>query len=448
MASSIAHSVKRRRNDNKNDVNKRLEINDSNQFTLLVDDNLEPIELMEQTGEISNPSNPIVSNSLKAPPIVVSINNFKSFCTEILTFLRDVKVSFQMGSRGSCRILTQSSNDHQRVVKYLSDKCHKFYTYDSKTERPFKVVIRGLPNDYTEDEIKNEIFSLLGFLPIQVMRLKKKKSNNIAVNFSANELYLVHFRRSDVNSLKALDKLKTMFHVKVKWENYIRQGQNLQSITQCRNCQGLGHGTKNCHMVAKCLFCGDSSHDKDACPVKENAKNFKCSNCGGNHKSNYWQCPSRKKVLDFRIKQNSVKKGKEKTNFLPANHLLGAKGSQENKIPASTTGTLSYASMVRGNNLSSIPTVSPLGSESVAITAKIGLPTTNSKAFNMMPGSENLFKCDLGEITPEKLNFLQKSLFDLMTAMISCNNMFEAFQTGFKFANDIVMKLKFSNGPF
>ena len=59
---------------------------------------------------------------------------------------------------------------------------------------------------------------------------------------------------------------KYLFHVKINWEHYKKNGDNL---TQCRNCQLFGHGTRNCKLDPKYMICGDSSHTKDYCSMKE-----------------------------------------------------------------------------------------------------------------------------------------------------------------------------------
>ena len=167
---------------------------------------------------------------------------------------------------------------HKRLVQFLTAKRYKFYSYDTKDARSFKVVLKGLSNDQTLLEIRSEITGLVGFTPSQVV-LMKKKSNSTPLSGIRPELYLVHFNRNEVNKLKILEKAQVLFHVRVKWEHYKKHGVNL---TQCRNCQKFGHGTRNCGLQVQCMICGDSSHTKDDCQVKETSEKIKCANCGGN----------------------------------------------------------------------------------------------------------------------------------------------------------------------
>ena len=51
---------------------------------------------------------------------------------------------------------------------------YKFFTYDTKNAKPFKVVLKGLTNDQTVDEIKLTLTELLGIAPTQVILMKQK----------------------------------------------------------------------------------------------------------------------------------------------------------------------------------------------------------------------------------------------------------------------------------
>lgn len=140
----------------------------SNQFDLINDE----IEQIEFT---FSPGDSIHAKKQRIPPIVVSVAEFSGFRNEILSNLQGIKVSFQIARKGDCRVLPGSFDDRKRLLQYLTEKRHKFFTYDDKTERLFKVVLKGLPSDDKSlDEIKIEISQLLGFSPVQVIKMKKK----------------------------------------------------------------------------------------------------------------------------------------------------------------------------------------------------------------------------------------------------------------------------------
>lgn len=393
--------------------------------------------LPEEDANDSSPRTvpPAVEKRVKAPPIVVtSVSNLASFRTQLKNCKEtcNLKVSFQVGRRGECRLLTESLQDHQTFVGYLKNHQHTFYTYDTKSARPFKVVIKGLSNDLSVDEIKNELKVLLGFAPSQVIPMKKKSNGNSRFGLTS-QFYLIHFNRNEINNLKLLDKVQFLFHVRVKWEHFKKHGGTGQNLTQCRRCQAFGHGTDHCAMIPKCMVCGDSSHDKDNCPVKEITQ-FKCANCGGNHKSNFWECPIRKKVLDSRAKHQQ----KPKPKFSQSSGTLN------------TTFVKPSANIINTPTLRNSSTYAQVASGSTTSFKKSNaLPIIGEVpqiSFDNFSANDASRPSDLGQVTLEKLTYLQNSLFGLIQTMSSATSMMEAIQIGLKFANDVVLTLKFNHG--
>lgn len=409
------------------------EINLSNQFDLLTDDENDPSS-KKNSSKLSR----LNAKKEKIPPIVITTTDFHALRMELLNFVK-VKFSLQIGRRGECRVLAETLDGFKCLLKYLTEKKHKFFTYDTKTERVFKVVMKGLPSGESLDQIKDELAKLLGVVPLQVIKMKMKSRPGDSRNGISNDFYLVHFKSSELNNLKALEKASLMLHVRVKWEHFRKTGGNFQNLTQCRKCQGWGHGTKNCYMPAKCMNCGDSSHAKDDCPVKEDPKKFKCSNCGENHKSNFWECKTRKAILQSRSNRQvgNAPRFRPGTNSSAVNN--GQRGTNSTFVPVGTNIT-------PASNVSSVPT--PLAANNVqrvngATYAAIAAgrnQNTNQRS------NGNFDNFDLGSITAPKMEFLQNSLIDMISDMLKSNSMFDAIQTGVKFANNIVMTLKFSNG--
>lgn len=437
------------------------EINLSNQFDLLTDDENDP-----SSSQNANKHSRLNAKKEKVPPIVVTTSDFHALRKAILNFVKGFKFSLQIGRRGECRLLAETLDGFNRLLEFLTQRKYKFFTYDTKTERLFKVVLKGLASGESLVEIKNELTKLLGIEPVQVIKMKMKSRPGDSRKGISNDFYLVHFKSSELNNLKALEKANLMLHVRVKWEHFRKTGENFH-LTQCRKCQGWGHGTRNCYMNAKCMNCGASSHTKDSCPVKDDPKKYKCSNCGGNHKSNFWECKTRKAILQSRTKHqvgnallsqpgtssSAVNNGQRGTNstFVPA-------GTNRSQASNSRSGT--YASAVNNGQRGRNATFVPAGTSNVQASNSPFVPAANnvqqangatsataSAGRGHNPNSNgNCDDFDLGSITAPKMEFLQQSLIDMITEMLKTNSMFDAIQTGLKFANNIVMTLKFSNG--
>lgn len=67
-------------------------------------------------------------------------------------------------------------------------------------------------------------------------------------------------------------------------------------------------------------------------------------------------------------------------------------------------------------------------------------------SFENVSAGNALGFSDLGDVTFEKMTFLQNSLFGLIQTMSNATSMMEAIQIGLKFANDVVLTLKFNHG--
>lgn len=430
------------------------EIDLSNQFDLLTDDENDPSSSQNATKHSR-----LNAKKEKVPPIVVTTSDFHALRKAIMNFVKGIKYSFQISRRGECRILAETLDGFKSLLEFLTKRSYKFFTYDTKTERMFKVVLKGLASGESLAEIKNELKKLLGIEPVQVIKMKMKSRPGDSRKGISNDFYLVHFKSSELNNLKALEKASLMLHVRVKWEHFRKSGENF--LTQCRKCQGWGHGTKNCHMIAKCMNCGDSSHAKDNCPVKDDPKKFKCSNCGGNHKSNFWECKTRKAILHSRAKHQVGNAPRLQPGSASSAANNGQRGRNSTFVPggtnssqASNSGTYAFAvnNSQRGKNATFIPagTNNAQASNSPSVPAannvqQVNGPTSAGRNQNQN-SNQNCDDFDLGSITAPKMEFLQQSLIDMITEMLKTNSMFDAIQTGLKFANNIVMTLKFSNG--
>ncbi|XP_055537198.1 uncharacterized protein LOC129725407 [Wyeomyia smithii] len=307
---------------------------------------------------------------------------------------------------------------------------YTFFTYDTKSAKPFKVVLKGLTNDQTIDEIKLTLTELLGIAPTQVILMKQKSRGENSQRTGAHAFY----------------------NVRVKWEVYRKFGGGEKHITQCRICQRYGHGSKFCNMDQKCLICGDSSQKKDTCPVKE-SKNFCCANRNGNHMSNFYQCPVRLAIVKARQgKQISISQSKQTSK------------QNSPSVPVTPTSStplhtrLTYAQVAGRSNIlppnvgSSKMTVNMGGKQNTVIDEEKKSKTRWKKNVHLLPQLILLPKiffsnvtC-LGPIRTGKLPFLQQAIFELMNAMLQAKSMFEAIQIGTNFTIKIVFNLKFSNG--
>ena len=200
---------------------------------------------------------------------------------------------FKLCSQGT-KIICSSMDEYAKTGQLLHGAKLEFYTHDIPASRPFKVVIRGLP-DFSVEDIKQELV-YLKLKPIKVFKMTRK--DQMEKNYR-DHLVLVHFEKG-TTTLKQLQEIRAILQVVVRWEAY--RGSS-RPVTQCKNCLGFGHGTKNCYLRRRCLNCGTIHEKPEDCKAAT-----KCANCSGDHLSTEVSCPARNEFIEVRKKASRPKK--------------------------------------------------------------------------------------------------------------------------------------------
>ncbi|GFT00366.1 hypothetical protein TNCV_189361 [Trichonephila clavipes] len=78
------------------------------------------------------------------------------------------------------KLYTDSAEERRMAVQHLKILKFQFYTIKSKAERPIKVVIKGLPRNTNQEEIKQDL-EILGITPYRVNQLIGRKTNALPI---------------------------------------------------------------------------------------------------------------------------------------------------------------------------------------------------------------------------------------------------------------------------
>lgn len=114
----------------------------------------------------------------------------------------------------------------------------EYYTYQLKSEKSFRAVIRGLPPTCEETDI-NEALIELGHEPTKTTNIIKKSKDKDGKKIEKKfPMFLVAMKQKDNN--KEIYNIKYLLHCKVN----IEPQKQIKGIPQCIHCQQLGH-TKN-----------------------------------------------------------------------------------------------------------------------------------------------------------------------------------------------------------
>lgn len=170
--------------------------------------------------------------------------------------------------------------DAYRIIqKYLSDNEHQFFGLRLKSERPRKIIIRGLPVDTPIEDVKTELLTR----NFEVHRVSQMK------NFQTKDKYPMFLCDLYVNdAFKGIFDISEFMGFFVKVTTYKFKG-----IKQCFKCQRYNHTSEICSLDPACVKCAGNHLSKNCTITK--TEDLKCVNCSGNHTANFSKCPKNPK---------------------------------------------------------------------------------------------------------------------------------------------------------
>lgn len=199
-----------------------------------------------------------------APPTIM-IENYNN-TKRIVQILQETQIKHtRKYIKNYVVVNTEENNTHKKLIEHLKTNNLKHYTFTTKEDKNHAFVIRGLDHDPEVDELFEEL---------QKTKLNVNKVVKLAN--TARPLYMV-LTDTSVTLAKLQEKIKIIFHTKIKWELL----KNKKEITQCHRCQRWGHVASNCSMDPRCLKCA-APHFTHTC-TKSPDTPAKCCNCGGRH---------------------------------------------------------------------------------------------------------------------------------------------------------------------
>ena len=168
-------------------------------------------------------------------------------------------------------------SDPEAVDKVITNWDPKTFghstVYRSKKPQRRYGVLKGIPLNLSDDEIKDDLTDL-GFIDTVVDRILQQHKPTRAVK--------VRFQSED-DLRQAIRSNVVIQHLTTRVELLSVSPR----VTQCFNCQKFGHIADKCRLPKACIKCSkpyDESHEE--CNNAE-----RCVNCQGNHASIYKQCP-------------------------------------------------------------------------------------------------------------------------------------------------------------
>lgn len=205
--------------------------------------------------------------------------------------------------------LTTSNPDHYRFIQNDLEKNKiAFRTLDPRSERPRKVLLRGMPVTTDVEDIRAALVKM-ELEPLFIAHLKSRKPSD-----KGKILPLFVITLKATANFEEVYKLDFINHLKVRVVRFTPQ-----TYRQCYNCQAYGHSSFTCKLRPKCLKCS-LNHSSKNCTIKTKEQ-LKCANCQGNHPANYHGCP-----------QHPANRTNQSSKA-PAPHKTAQRGPQPKAVP-------------------------------------------------------------------------------------------------------------------
>lgn len=274
----------------------------------------------------NNNTEPKIPKIPLPPPINVSnISNFEIFRKKILETTKEL-TNFKALSNSDVKITVQNEDDYRNVKKLLEKFKNEsstqlenieYHTYQLKSEKSYRTVVRGLPSSISHDEIKEDL-EKLGHEVVGVTNIFKMVTIDGVKVRKAFPLFYIDLKQKDNN--KEVFNIRNLAYCTVK----IEPPKKTRGIPQCTNCQQLGHTKSFCHRQNKCVKCAENHHTKQC--KKQPGSPPTCALCQQKgHTANYKGCPvyqnkikSQQKYKASAVQRLQTKSVRPKTTNTPA----------------------------------------------------------------------------------------------------------------------------------
>lgn len=181
-----------------------------------------------------------------------------------------------------------------KLVKEFRTKGVAFHTYQLKSERSFKLVVRHIHHSVKPEDIKSAI---------EEEGFKVQNVVNIQHKWTKDPLHLFFMDLEPDEKAREICNVKYLLHTKIQ----IESSKPSHAIVQCMKCQQYGHSKTYCTFPLLCVRCGEE-HDIRNC-IKSHDDIPKCGFCGGEHTANYKCSSAYKKFLKVPAKPRNTAEG-------------------------------------------------------------------------------------------------------------------------------------------
>lgn len=268
-----------------NDTNKKMKnrpeiaIPTHNSFDLLEDEQLLDVNKTKKV-YVPKPEPIFVTGVLNVTSLKDALNRFVDSSLYTMTTLRSGHV---------IKIMPKDIQTYKSIRENFISSNISHYTYQLKSERAYRVILRGLHCSEDTKEIAQELTEM-GHDVRQVVNALHRTSKDPLPMFYV-DLEPKH-NNKEIFSVKHINNLKVTFEAPYKKKN--------KEILQCKRCQRFGHTKNQCYRPFRCVKCGEE-HSTSTCKKRPDT-DATCANCLEKHPASYKGCKTYKQYKEKILK--------------------------------------------------------------------------------------------------------------------------------------------------
>ncbi|KAL1123506.1 hypothetical protein AAG570_002584 [Ranatra chinensis] len=231
--------------------------------------------LSDTTGNHPDAASASATATCKPPPIhIAEVSDFVGLCTAIAALVGPD--GFECKSRlREVMVSPSTPSNYRAIVKYLSTKNLPYHTYQIKTEKAYRVVIRDLNQNIPLDIIRREI---------ENHGHRVRAVSNVLHPKTKERLPLFFVDLEPASNNSDIFKIPKIYFSSIR----VEEPHKRRDIVQCTRCQQYRHTKGYCNRPARCVRCG-RDHDSATCEKSRDTP-ATCALCGGDHPANYKGC--------------------------------------------------------------------------------------------------------------------------------------------------------------
>lgn len=260
-----------------------------NSFELL---EMEPTDKTNNTDKVYVP---------KPEPIfvtgVINVNSLKEVLNKFVTSNLYIMTTLRSGH--VIKIMPKDIQTYKTIRENFIENNISHYTYQLKSERAYRVVLRGLHASENTTEISKELYEI-GHEVRQIVNIRHRATKEPL------PVFYVDLEPKPNN--KAIFDVKYLNNMKITFEAPYKK----KEIIQCKRCQRFGHSMNQCFRPYRCVKCGNA-HPTTTCTKKPDTE-ATCANCDEKHPASYKGCKVYKQYRERILKLDSKTKEKPMPN--------------------------------------------------------------------------------------------------------------------------------------